>query len=111
VNTRHAHPRATFPEALAAANLGPKLEPLARERLQYLASMEDNSVDIEMFKFALEEMIDSTPGLAATLASTGLAMRQSGRTKRLSAAEVPTARKAGFGHSGIFGHARLNVPE
>lgn len=68
MNQRHAHPRANFPEALAAANLGNHLTALAREKLQYLASMEDNSVDIAMFTFALEAMLDETPNARAVLA-------------------------------------------
>lgn len=61
------HPRRNFVEALKAANVGSHAEQLAREKLQYLVSMADNTVDAEMFTHALGSLIDSTPGMAAAV--------------------------------------------
>jgi hypothetical protein len=68
MNQRPAHPRANFPTLIAKANLGEHLTALAKEKLAYLADMNDNSADVERFQYALEDLLDSTPNARAALA-------------------------------------------
>jgi hypothetical protein len=68
MSSRTGHPRVNFVDAIEVSNLGNHLSSLAREKLQYLAHHEDNSVDVAQFKFALEDLLDTTPNARAVLA-------------------------------------------